>query len=47
MTIKFTEFELLTLREGLFSFQKYNWDKLTEKEFIKIDNKIKQLVERL
>jgi len=42
----FNEFDLLTLREGLFSI-KNNRDILTEEEFKIIDNKIKILVEQL
>lgn len=33
------EFELLTLREGLFAIR-YNKEIINEEEFIKIDNKI-------
>jgi len=41
--LNLTEFEILTLRESLFLFKKYNSDELTEEEFIKIDNKIKEV----
>ena len=40
--IKFNEFELLTLREGLFSI-KGNEQILNEEEFKQIDNKIKEV----
>jgi|GEM_PF-7065694 len=43
----FNEFELLTLREGLFAFQKYNWNKISDEEFNKIDDKIKAMVKNL
>ena len=35
------EFEILTLREGLFLFIKSDFNNLTEKEFKQIDDKIK------
>ena len=44
--IKFNEFELLTLREGLFSIRK-NKSILNEKEFKQIDEKIKLMVKQL
>lgn len=44
--VKFSEFELLTLREGLFFIRK-NKDIMTEGEFKQIDNKIKIMVEGL
>jgi len=40
-TLELTEREILTLREGLFVFQKYNWDKISDEEFERLDNKIK------
>ena len=43
---KFNEFELLTLREGLFSIRK-NKEIINEEEFKQIDNKIKIIVENL
>jgi len=53
MEIKFNEFELLTLREGLFSlkntprFDNGNKPIINEEEFRQIDDKIKLLVEEL
>ena len=44
--IKFNEFELLTLREGLFSI-KNNKKIINEEEFKQIDNKIKLLVSKI
>jgi len=44
---KFNEFELLTLREGLFCLRLYRPEIVSEKEFKQIDNKIKLLVENL
>jgi len=44
---EFTEYELLTLREGLFSYQKYHWDKLSDSEFENIDKKIKERLENM
>lgn len=44
--ITFNEFELLTLREGLFSIRN-NPLIISEEEFKQIDNKIKGLVENL
>jgi len=44
--MEFNEFELLTLREGLFSLRR-NPEILNEKEFKEIDNKIKYLVGKL
>lgn len=43
----FNEFELLTLREGLFSFYNSGFNNLTEEEFKQIENKIKVLIEDL
>jgi len=43
--MEFNEFELLTLREGLFSIR--NTEILSEREFNEIDNKIKYLVGKL
>ena len=42
-TLKLTEFEILTLREGLYLVQKHNWDRITDNEFDTIDNKIKEV----
>ena len=44
--IKFNEFELLTLREGLFSIRN-NKEIINEEEFKQIDNKIKLLVKQI
>lgn len=44
--IKFNEFELLTLREGLFSIRN-NREITSEEEFKQIDDKIKLLVGKL
>ena len=43
--MKFNEFELLTLREGLFLARRNNL--LNDLELKKIDNKIKYLVKNL
>jgi len=43
---QFNEFELLTLREGLFAIR-HNKEIISEEEFIKIDNKLKLKVKNL
>ena len=45
--MEFTEFDLLTLREGLFCLRKYNPEVVSETEFNQIDNKIKKIVEAM
>lgn len=37
------EFEVLTLMDGLFSFRKECPNNLTDEEFNKLDNKIKEV----
>jgi len=46
METKFNEFELLTLREGLFAIRN-NKEIINNEEFEQIDNKIKLLVKEL
>lgn len=40
--IELSEREILTLREGLFLFKKYNPENLSDEEFNIIDDKIKK-----
>jgi hypothetical protein len=41
--LKLTEFEILTLREGLYCFKDNSFYNLTEEEFEMLDNKLKEV----
>jgi len=43
--LKLTEFEILTLREGLFQFKASKFNNLSEMEFDEIDEKLTEVFE--
>lgn len=45
--MEFTEFELLTLREGLYTLKNNSPETITEIEFKQIDSKIKIILESM